>query len=814
MVSRTVSRAVARSLFAALSSFVVLGACDVPENPKREPTTARFILPADGALPRFLDVPFPTDVYLASGRVVDPIPGLAEFVPDNAQFLTSGLAKLDGFSRIGYSLFYVDDKTRPLRARGEVESADLDPAQFPRTDAACAAPESAVFLIDLEAATPEAARLPCRVRFVARGSVKQSIAIGPARGLVLEEGHKYATVLTSRIKDDKGRGIAASKDFLAVAGGDRSTPVRAFYTDAIKRAELLLAPVLGDAKIVSLAPYSVQRTSEELFGLRESVDALPVPALRWDTESLAPMGKVAFAAPVGDVLPPGFTASLDDWLGVVDPKNKLPDGTDDPDASLPVRAHDKIAAIGTAVFDAPNFLLTRDGYNDLENGTFARDASGKIVPAPEKPTAKIWVTFAIPTSAPPAAGYPVVVLQHGLGGSRDYLTELANTFAKMGWATVAIDSITFGARARSARFTKDEKSGYGGDKAKYVGPDGMTDDENGPTDVFGELKNLGALRDQFRQAAIDTVSLIRLLRSPSLDLAPLATNGTPPKLDPERIVYVGDSLGAIQGTLAAAIEPSVKAWFMNVAGGGLFVEVAANAPAINILLSAAGGINFGFLGDAFEESHPLLSLGQPLIEAADPIAYAKYLVKEPHPIGGVPSGPRNIFQTEVIYDELVSNEGNEALAKAIGMGIATPNVGSNALLFDAKNPASNPNKVAFEELVPDAQGFHDTPKPGITAVLVQVAPAVHGFDLVRSRATRHYSVPYHADDLAPTFSLSGDYTSTCPYRELQAAMVRFLDDAIQGRVPVVTGFAAPVRDTDSDGNPDATDPAPADPNVR
>src|SRR6202034_2590920 len=119
------------------------------------------------------------------------------------------------------------------------------------------------------------------------------------------------------------------------------------------------------------------------------------PPLLWDATSMAPMKPEEFAAPVAGVLPATFTASLDGLLGVVDPSAKLPDGSDDPDATLPVRAHDKIAAIGTAVFNANNYLLNYGGkYSVLNNATFAtHDSSGNVIPDATHPTAKIWVTF-------------------------------------------------------------------------------------------------------------------------------------------------------------------------------------------------------------------------------------------------------------------------------------------------------------------------------------------------------------------------------------------------------------------------------------
>src|SRR5258708_11907076 len=150
---------------------------------------------------------------------------------------------------------------------------------------------------------------------------------------------------------------------------------------------------------------------------------------------MARMQATKFAKPVNGALPAGFTASLDDWLGVVPTTAKLADGSDDPDNTLPVRAHDKPAVVGTGVFQAQNYLAHYfDGtYNDLDHATFSYDASGNIVPAADHPMDPIWVTFAVPTSPMPASGYPVVIYQHGIGGSRDEIFQLAHPMCNQGW---------------------------------------------------------------------------------------------------------------------------------------------------------------------------------------------------------------------------------------------------------------------------------------------------------------------------------------------------------------------------------------------
>ena len=806
------------AVVAALASSPVLSACgtDGGKAPATAPIAARFTVPADGTLPLLLDVPFPSDLYLTNGRYTDAIPGFDRLVKQSPQFLSHELAKQNGYSRIGLASFYIDDTTVAPDDNGDALSADIDPVSLPRTEADCVADGSSVFLIDLAATDPAAARMPCRSAFHAKTGLSKlhpALAVGPARGKVLPPGKQFAAVVTSRVKDKTGRSVGRAGAFdSAVKGQMSGTPIGDLYnTTFTKVAAVLGAALAADgAQIVALAPYTTQNVEEELYALRDAMESAPRPALRWDSTSMAPMKASCFAQKVGGVLPGGFTASLDDLLGVA--KEKLPDGTDDTDRDLPVRAHDKIAAIGTAVFTAQSYLVSRPGgYDELDHATFASPPVG----VPEK----IWISFAVPTTPMPPRGYPAVLFQHGLSGSRTDFLDVANNFTKAGFIVAAIDSITFGGRAPETHFQTDAVSNFPmSPGATYVGGDGFADpylgETNGPFDLFGGLKNMGALRDQMRQAELDTAQVIRLLRSDP-DLAPIAWSGVTAKVDPDKVAYLGDSLGGIQGAVAAAIEPNARAWVLNVAGGGILPEVGAHGPIINIQLSAAGAINFGFVGDRFDESHPFVGIAQTIIEAGDPIIYASHLVTDPHKLAGAPTKPRNVLQIEVLYDELVSNESNEALARAAGFGMAMPNVGSNAGVFDIKNLDNNPQRIPFAQVAPDATGIHDTPVAGVTAVLAQVSPAGHGYDLFNSQATRRYEIPFNTNDpTAPPFRDLPQYRVKTSYREVQATALGFFASAVKGGAPVVSGLKAPVRDVDGDGTPDATDPNPNDAKVK
>jgi len=780
---------------------------------------ARFDV-STAPVPAFLAVPFPSDVYLQNGKVVE-IPQMSAVVKQNANFVSHEIAKMDGFSRVALALFYVDDTSAPQTADGLPAWAKIDPKTLPDSESACLADTSSVFLVDLAATDPTKARVPCRAvnhTDIKAPDARANLAIGPARGVVLEPAHQYAAVLTSRVKSTDGRAVQASADFQGVRGGSGHPP--AVYTSAYTKVMAALGSALSKdgAQVVALAPYTTHDMAKQLYTLRDGIESAAAPALKWDAQSMAPMSPAVFATSVGGNLPTGATASLDAWLGTVPPTAKLPDGTDDPDGNLSVRAHDQILEVGTGVFEATNWLANygTGTYSDLDHATFTTDASGKIQPAPDAPTDKIWVTFAVPRGTMPSTGWPVVIFQHGLGGSRADMLTLANPLCHQGWMVAAIDSITFGARAPEKGFQVDKANDFGGPGSTYTGPDGIADfvgnppATNGSSDLFGGLIDLGALRDQFRQAELDTSQLVKVLRSKP-DLSGLTLSGAVPAIDPDRIAYIGQSLGAIEGATAAAIEPHVQNWVINVAGGGIIVELASHSPTVSSSLDEGAGFNFAFVANTFDEGHVIITLLQTITDPADPLAFASYIVQSPQPLAGQPTKPRNVLQFEVVWDEWVPNESNEALARAGGWSLADPNVGPNAGVLDYKNLSDNPGRMSLPTVAAQADGtIHDTPAAGVTAVMVQESPATHGSNLTSSSDKRNFCITYGNYASATPFVSVTPFTVPCPYLKTQSTIERFLSDGFAGKVPAVVSPETPVRDLDGDGDMDATDPNPCD----
>ncbi len=309
--------------------------------------------------------------------------------------------------------------------------------------------------------------------------------------------------------------------------------------------------------------------------------------------------------------------------------------------------------------------------------------------------------------------------------------------------------------------------------------------------------------------------MLRLLQSSTLDMSGLTIGtGAAPKLDATRFAYVGDSLGAIQGAVAATMAPTVKTWVLNVGGGGLLDELAAHAPGIAADLSLAAFANFALDENSLDESHPMVNVIQLVADPGDPLNFASMLVRNPTTVNGTAVPPRNILQYEVIYDELVSNEADEALAREGGWGFATPNVGSNSGIVDIVNIANNPGRLPIPDVMPDSSGyFHDTPSQGATDIIVQVSPGQHGSDFVSATGTRSFKIPYGNFASGSPFTPVTQFHVRCPYLALQTTMTLFIGDSFAGNTPRANVLMPPIRDVDDDGNPDATDPDPSNPSV-
>ena len=200
----------------------------------------------------------------------------------------------------------------------------------------------------------------------------------------------------------------------------------------------------------------------------------------------------------------------------------------------------------------------------------------------------------------PAAGWPVVIFEHGITRDRSDAFALAQAFAAQGWVIAAVDLPLHGITSTtSPLYQASNEQTFNLDlivnASGASGPDGVID----PTGThFINLPYPLASRDNLRQGVVNLLALTRAL--PALDL----DGDTVGDIDPARIAFIGQSLGSIVGISFGAALPTptnlpaptasplrVPTMVFSVPGGGvaeLLRDSPTFGPRINAGLAAQG----------------------------------------------------------------------------------------------------------------------------------------------------------------------------------------------------------------------------------
>jgi dienelactone hydrolase len=269
-----------------------------------------------------------------------------------------------------------------------------------------------------------------------------------------------------------------------------------------------------------------------------------------------------------------------------------------------------VAAVAVGLIAAPEFRGPE--------GTFVPERVRGEVPAPAN---ELDFYLTLPAAGSPP--YPVVLLQHGFGGSNQIVLELGPIFAEHGLATIGISAVSHGRRGSSL--------------------DLLT---SGP---FG-------IRDIFRQSIADEMSVLRAIEA-GID----ADGDGRPDLDGGRTSFIGISLGGILGATLVAVEESLPVAVLNVAGGRVaFLATSAGTRAIYLdSLAAQTGLAVGDPRfEAFVRRN--LEIAQHVLDPVDPLNYAPHWFADPFP----GQTPHRILLQEGIGDLLVDNSRTEELAAA------------------------------------------------------------------------------------------------------------------------------------------------------
>ncbi len=529
----------------------------------------------------FYALPFPNDVRMGADGTVD-LTAYPRTVGQIAQYVDVIDADLRGFGENAGAFFRFD--------------APLDPASLPADYDASLAPAASVFLVDITPSSPTYdKRTPVKTRFteLAYDFIGPNwIGAIPFPGLPLREKTTYAAILTDGLRGSDGKRVQRAADFDAVVRGHMSLPAYAPLV-AWLGAHADVAPHVVDAAV-----FTTGDATSVMAKLRAAVYAqAPAPTL----------ANLVYDGP--------------DKAGVND--------------------------IYEATYQGPNFQAGdpfNSGVPPYETGGGNLVFDGNGVPQMQR-LETLRFALSVPAGDPPAAGWPVVIYQHGTGG--DYKSFIGD-----------------GSAHEAANVT--DASGAVVARLAMVGTDQVLHGTRVPPNTnadtaFFNFLNIRAARANPKQGALDAFQIVRLLHA--IDVAAAPKTGKRIKFDTSRIYFKGHSQGGLTGPLFLVAEPEVKAAILSGAGGVLIYSLLNKTQPVNIPATVQG-----LLHDPADEFHPLLSLIQTYLEDTDPINYARHLFAEP--LAGV--APKSIFQTMGLVDHYTPVPNIKALALAMGVQPAGP----------------------------------------------------------------------------------------------------------------------------------------------
>ena len=496
--------------------------------------------------------------------------------------------------------------------------------------------------------------------FVAVAASATTLAIIPTRPL--NEMTTYMAVLTDELSDTLGNDVSADQTYFIAQRTSSLVDANGNSTD----------PLIPDATAQALEPLRQITNAQEAVAAAAGVDRSKI-VLSWTvtTQSISPVTAITHSTvqPAGTtIVPSGLNTSAIGGAGIADIHVGV--------ITMPYYGGVPSQANPTAPLTefwraAPGaYIPPFDGFG-LDPTSTAITVANPLPVMTDMQTVPVLVT--VPNIMPkPAAGWPVVIFQHGVTRNRTDALAIADTMASQGYAVIAIDqplhgvvpavdpqlapfyieNTPFAPIANERTFDVD----YVNNNDGTPGPDGLTDPSG--THSFN-LASLLTARDNNRQASIDlTVLSATVFAGVSVD------GDATPDLDGGNMHFVGHSLGAMVGTSFLAVDSLVTNAVLSTPGGGitnLLLGSESFGPRIRAGLAAAG------LEPGTPEFQAFTVVSQTILDSADPINWA-----------AAAASANSILLHEVIGDSVIPNSvpgaplsGTEPLIAAMGLSTIT-----------------------------------------------------------------------------------------------------------------------------------------------
>jgi dienelactone hydrolase len=616
------------SLFLALSSSLLLSACGGGSNSSRAvsapPATNSNGQPTTGVITAKFDpanavIPFPTNLLLSG--TTDLTLNIPVADPTNYGDPAVALNALDGFSTIApWSTTF---STPP-------KASTIIPGQTVRVfEVTLTGPGGGVTGITRELSAPQ--------EFVAvlapSDSTGRTLAIVPTAPL--QQLTSYMVVLLG----NGGHLNPGQAPGITDGAGNDVTPDTTYFL--AKRPNPLCTnghstdPLLADAQACALEPLRQLVNSQE-YAVDQfdqaSTDQRIVLSWVATTQSITPVMQAVQSrveqspAPEAHIVPTGLSlnaVALPPAADIIVGTLKVPYYLTAPSQQDPTAFNTGFwhAAPGAYVPPFDQVGLDPTSTNVTFLNPFPVATSTQTIPV------LITVPNANSGQTKPAAGWPVVIFQHGITRQRTDMLAIAATAALSGFAVIAIDAPLHGITEPNNPFYRNQllagtpASGLiTGERTFDIdlqdnqtgapGPDGHIDPSGA---YFIDLGHLLTERDNLRQASSDLMELTRAIPTMSY------TGNPTGDFDGSRIYFVGQSLGSIIGTAFMAIEPHVNVGVLNVPGGGL-VGLLLGSPTFSPLINA--GLAQVGLHPGTPEYDRFAVVTQTIVDSGDSINFA------------------------------------------------------------------------------------------------------------------------------------------------------------------------------------------------
>jgi len=259
-------------------------------------------------------------------------------------------------------------------------------------------------------------------------------------------------------------------------------------------------------------------------------------------------------------------------------------------------------------------------------GRFAYGSDGLPI---EQRRESVRVVITIPKTEMPSEGYPLMHYLHGSGGLSSQVVD-RGPYGRDGVEAVgegpAHVVAALGIAAVGAGLPVNPERVPGASPIAYI-----------------NLGNLSAFPFTFRQGVIESALLLDALLAlripPSLvrdcGVPALPAGSTEIRFDPDSVVGVGQSMGAMYLNLFAAIDPRISALAPTGAGGfwSYMILETELLPNTRVLLGSVLRVD----GDTLSHLHPAMHLMQLGWEPAEPMAFMPRISRRP--LEGIPSRP-------------------------------------------------------------------------------------------------------------------------------------------------------------------------------